>query len=176
MKERNIIILNMLVFSLLSFLTAGFQTSFWPTVLKFLSGANLWIFISIYIFTYRHIVHSLIFAYMNTLFLHTFTSLPFGILLTLQIILLFACYFLRSRIFWTTSSYFLIISAVCVLLYEIAFLVLSYFFEPLPAQHLAWRETLITLLLTPIIGLIFFSVGRFIDSLLPPPQLGTTRT
>lgn len=173
MKDRNILIWNTLAFSALSFFVAGLQTAFWPSILRVFYGANLWIFITIYICIYRRFHHALIFTYVNTLILHSYTSVPFGVLLVLQILLLAFCNFLRSRIFWTTASYYLIVCAISVLLFEIAFMFLSYFFEPVPAVRLAWRETVVTIFLSPALGFLFFSFGRLIDTLLPPPQVET---
>ncbi len=176
MKDRNILIWNSLVFILLSVLIAGFQTSFWPSILRVLSGANLWLFLTVYICIYRNFDQGLIFVYLNTMAVHAFTSLPIGILLSLQIIVLIMCNFLRSRIFWNTASYYLIISIASIVLMEVSFMLLSYFFENSPAQSFAWKETLITIVLTPALGFLFYSLGRFVDSLLPPPQIGATKT
>lgn len=171
MRERNIAIFNLVLFTVFSFIIAGFQSSFWPSIFRVLSGTNLWIFPIFYFCLYRPFHIALLFVYINTLVLHGFTSASLGLLLAIQIIILLGCNFLRSRIFWNTVSYYLIVCAVGGVIYEAAFMLLSHLFEVQPMEQFSWRSALITLILSPAVGFLFFSLGRILDHSLPPQPI-----
>lgn len=176
MKERYLLIWNTVIFVIFSFLVAGMQTTFWPLLARFFEGMNLWIYLLVYASLYRPFWHGLLFVYLNTIALHAFTNSTIGILLLSQIIILLFCHFFRSRIFWNTLSYFMIMSAAAILLFEISLMLLSRFFEFSPATSFPWWKMFISIIVSPLFSFLFFRTARIIDGFLPPQQPGAMKS
>lgn len=176
MRERNTHILNFLFFIILLHIAAGFQSAFWPGFVRTLFGAQIWIYFSLYYFLNRNFVTGLLFCYVGSAMLTTYTTMSVGYILSLQIILLAFTHFIRSRIFWPTVSYFLILGGFSAFLFDLSYFVISRSFETMPMVHFSWRSTFSSLLFSPFFAFFTFYIGRSVDKLLPPPQVGLVET
>lgn len=176
MKERNLFIYNTALFILLMLLTAGVQTAIWPHLSPISSSPALWLFPVIYFSIHKSLVHSVVFSYLSVLFLHPFTGMHFGALLTLHLCVVLFSIFLKTRVFWSAISYYLILCSLNVTLVFIALAFITRLTEPHHIYVLAWKEWLLTLFLVPPIGALYYGICRFIDHLAPTPQEGVTES
>lgn len=176
MKERNDLIANFAIMLFFSILICGFQTSFLAYLIPVGSGPQLWLIIPAYWAVNRNFQRALIFVYLNTLFIHPFTNMPFGYLLAVQLAVIGAISFVRSRIYWPTLSYFILTLIAANVLASIAFLILSLLTESLPATNLNWIELFWSLLFIPLFGSGIFYLCKRVDSMFPVSNVGVEKT
>lgn len=176
MKERNDLIANFAIMLFISILICGFQTSFLVYLIPIGSGPQLWLIAPTYWATNRSFQRALTFVYLNTLFIHPFTNMPFGYLLAIQLIIISAVSFVRSRIYWPTLSYFILTLIATNLLASSSLLILSLLTEKLPATDLNWMELFWSLLFIPLFGSGIFYLFRRVDTLFPVSSVGAEKT
>lgn len=169
MIERYSLWFGLLIFLIFSMLLTLFQTSILPFISPFTSQPNIWIILVIYLALTRGFGTTILYIYANTLLLHTFTGMPLAVLLSWQILTAAIVYFVRKRIYLPTLSYFLVICTLQASVSLFALPLFSWLADPLPMVTLPWREVLISIAFIPIFGTGVFSLGRFMDVLVPLP-------
>lgn len=168
--------LNLLVLLILSALVCGFQTTFLPATLPFSVTPGLWILPVSYVAIYRRVSFSVAFAYLNSILLTGFTGMPLGILLVTHIVLILLANFARTRIFWPTLSYFLLLTLGQIVLYQVCFILLSRMSEPVTHAQLSWRELFASVVFVPIFSPVVFWLGRKLDQVLPVPDIAEVKS
>lgn len=165
-------VLNIVTISILLILLCGFQSSFWYLVTGGAPAPQFWLLVLLYLVLYRNYFHALGFSYFLAFFIKAFSSISLGILWPLLFLMITPASYMKSRMFWPSTRYFLIATILFSLAYHIVSLALSYYLEANPtpiAPFTRFVETVLTLLwAAPIYWLL-----NFVDRLTLPEILDT---
>ena len=166
MKERNVRLTNLFCFALASLLVAGFQTSSLPFFLSLPARGQLWIFLPTYIGLYHPLGWGIAYAYCASVLLFPFTNMPLGVLLSIHLIVVVGAHSLKSRIFWQTMSYYLVVSGMGLFFYQFLLLPFSRVTDP-QISSIVWWEVFVDLLMIPTFGSALFLLGKKLDRVFP---------
>jgi hypothetical protein len=125
--------LNLVLMMAMGLLLSGLQTTFWFQIFGSLPAPLLWLNLVLYLILYRKPMEGILSIYLLGLFLRPFTAMPLGIL-WLDLLAVFAVMsFIKKRVFWPSSRYFVMASFGIGLCYHLAYFLSSHWFESNPA-------------------------------------------
>lgn len=142
--------LNLIFIVLIALFLSGLQTTFWFQVFGSLPAPQFWLNMILYLVLFRKPIEGILTIYLVGLILNPFTAMPLG-MIWMTLLILFACMsFVKKRVFWPGSRYFLIASLGLSIGYHIIYFILSRWLESNPAPvgffH-RFFETLFTVLI-----------------------------
>lgn len=152
MKKRILQFANLMLFLTAALLLGSLQTSLWFQMFGYFPGPAMWIPCLVYIALNRTTLEAILFSYVCGLALSAMTSMPEGILMTICLALVLSTQILKSRIFWTTSSYLMMVSGLAALFFHIYLLIASYVLGDTPLTSPNITNWLIEALLTPLVA------------------------
>ncbi len=157
-------LMNFLCFFLLFHVACSFQTVFWFQIFGQVPSPLIWILFPIYFIVTKPGFTSLFFTYFLTFVASRYSSIHLGNLLIVMSLIAFLIMMLRSRIFWTGPSYYLLISFGSLFAFHVLFLVISFILEDNKASILFW-DRFVQIILT--IGFCYpaYVILQKIDSL-----------
>lgn len=126
--NRNFILRVILIF-LSVYAVAAFQTTFWHQIISSIPGPLIWLNILIYINLYKKPHHAVIFTYMSTFILGSFSATPMGQFYFTMAILSLGTLAIRNRFFWPGSQYYI---GACILgsvAFHLLYILVSYLLE-----------------------------------------------
>ena len=137
MSKKNLkLFLKYLSFTTLFFLICGFQTSFWPEIIRFLPPPPLWIIFIVFISLRWPTTSTLFFIYFLGYVMTFFSSIPLKMSL-LGLICLYGVSWIFKKRFNSSSLFtFSATSAVSYLVYVLCFFMISNWLEPRPTSPL----------------------------------------
>lgn len=165
-----------MIYSLVVFALALFQTSVWAFLSPFSAQPNIWILLIVYMAMTRGFGTTVLSVYVFTLLLHTLTGMTFTVLLAWQLVVVSLVYFVRRRIYLPTLNYFLGLGLLEIAATFVALPLFSRMADPLPMSLFPWRELLINLGFLPIFGTLVFKIGRMVDVISPLPIAEVTES
>lgn len=165
-------ILNWVTIALLLLLLCGFQTSIWFQLTSGAPAPQLWLTVILYLVLYRSFFHALGFSYFLALIIKSFSAVSLGMLLPLFLILITPASYLKSRMFWPSTRFFLIATFLFTLSYQICIYLLSFYLEINPAP-LAFFNRLMELILTVLCAAPTYWLLNLLDRLTLPEILDT---
>ncbi len=122
-------VLNFICFFILFNLACSFQTTFWFQVFGQVPSPFLWILFPVYFIVTRPGFGSVFICYFFTLIASRYSSIHLGNLLIVMSIITFMILMLRSRIFWSGPSYYMLISFGSLLAFHFLLLAISFSLE-----------------------------------------------
>lgn len=165
MKKLSYFMLHALGLLVLVALATGFQTSLWAQLFGTLPGPLIWILFFLYLALYRKPMEAVGLSYLCAAQVYFFGWIPFGLLIFNIIILYTLVYLVKERIFWPGHRYFITASFLTALLYQIIYLVNSWFFELVPIRDLMFFERLFQVIITPIFASPVYYILKFWERL-----------
>jgi len=124
---------NLILMMIIGLLLCGLQTTFWFQIFGSLPAPLLWLNLVLYLILYRKPIEGILTIYLFGLFLRPFTAMPLGVL-WLNLLLVFSVMsFVKKRVFWPSSRYFIMASFGMALTYHLSFILISQWFESNPA-------------------------------------------
>lgn len=121
--------LNLILMMLIGLLLSGLQTTFWFQIFGSLPAPLLWLNLVLYLILYRKPMEGILTIYLFGLFLRPFTAMPIGVL-WLNLLVVFALMsFVKKRVFWPSSRYFVTASLGVAITYHLSYLLISRWFE-----------------------------------------------
>lgn len=121
--------LNFISLTFFFLLLCGVQATLWYQLFGSVPPPLLWTLVLVYILITRGGFQALLFCYFLTFLASRFSSAPLGILLPVVSLLCGGVLLFRSRIFWRSSSYFVLVSMGASVFFHIFYLVTSFIIE-----------------------------------------------
>lgn len=148
MKLNMNFIFNFLIFVLVMALCCGFQTSFWFQLFGNVPAPLLWINIVIYIALYRKPQLGIWVVYALGFVAAAFSAIPLKMVFITLLLLFGVIYAVKSRVFWSGSGYYTIMSIFGAIMFHIIYFICSWVFERnhTPVQFL---DRITQIILTP---------------------------
>jgi len=120
---------NLAVIALTTLILSGLQTTFWFQIFGSLPSPQLWLNLVLYLTLYRKPFEGILTIYLVGLILDPFTAMPLGVL-WLNLLIIFALMsFVKKRVFWPSSRYFLMASFGLSLAFHISYYLLSHWLD-----------------------------------------------
>jgi hypothetical protein len=161
-KERILLLVNILLLVIAAVVLASMQSSLWFQVFGYFPGPALWIPCLVYVALYRSTLEAVIFAYLLGFALSTMTAMPEGVMMIVCLALVLSAQVFKQRIFWPGSSYIMMVCGLAALMFNIFHWVTTFVLESQTTTP-AVMDWLIEALLTPIAAPPLFPVFRWFD-------------
>lgn len=148
MKLNLHLFFNFLLFALLMTVLCGFQTSLWYQLFGGVPAPLLWINLILYVALYRKPFVAIWVIYALGFIAASFSAMPLKMVFVTLFILFALIYAVKSRVFWSGSGYYTIMSIFTAVAYHVIYYTLSQILEPNSATLLP-VERLVQIILTP---------------------------
>jgi hypothetical protein len=165
MKERLVLASNVALFLLATLVLASMQTSLWFEVFGYFPGPALWIPCLVYVALYRSTLETVIYSYLTAFVLSNLTAMPEGLLMISCLALALSVQVFKQRIYWTSSSYFMMVCGLAVLFFHVVHMLSTFLLSDSPLSHPQLTDWLIEALLTPLAAPVLYPVFRWMDRL-----------
>jgi cell shape-determining protein MreD len=163
MKETLLRSANLLLFVTAAMVLASLQTSLWFQVFGYFPGPALWIPCLVYIALFRSTLEAVLFSYVMGVALAAMTTMPEGLLMIVCLALVLSTQTLKSRIYWTSSSYLMMVSGLAALCFHFYHWIASYIIGDHPLSSPNVMDWLIEALLTPLTAPPLFPIFQWFD-------------
>ena len=163
MKEKLLVLANFAIFLLATLILGTIQTSLWFQMFGYFAGPALWLPCLIYFALSRSTLETVIFSYLVGVVLSTMTAMPEGILMIVCLMLAISTQLFKQRIYWTSSSYFMMVCGAASLLFHFFHWGASAFLEDSTITSPQIMDWLIEALLTPLAAAPLYPLFRWID-------------
>lgn len=117
------------IVSFLVLVCGGFSSGLWSMMLASQPPPAMWLIILTYLLVYKKFPQNILFSYFLVFLVHQFTVTPMKVLLLSTMLLFVTLTFLRSKIFWFGSTYFLGAVAYSLFLFKLSYLFCSKYLE-----------------------------------------------
>ena len=131
-------------------LACGFQTSFWPNIIKFLPSPQLWLITVLFISMRWKSLATIFYIYFLLYFLTFFSEIPLKMLWTSLAIVHFAVITVKDRIQLSGVFSFILFTFAGSILFETGYFIFSDILEPVPTTAM-----LLDRLLQVLVNFIF---------------------
>ena len=121
--------LNFILILVVGLILSGLQTTFWFQIFGSLPAPLLWLNLVLYLILFRKPMEGILTIYVLALFLRPFTAMPLGVLWLSLLAVFVVMSFVKKRVFWPSSRYFIFASLGIALCYHLAYLLTSAWFE-----------------------------------------------
>lgn len=159
---------NFLVFCLTQIVLVSFQTSLWMQVLGNFPPPQLWLPAFVYWALYRKPPESIAMLYLTVFIAGSLTALPYSLLLLILIAIYVGLFFLKERIYWSGSTFFMLACGFSILLFPITHFIFSWFMEANPIHDPELFNWIISILLTMLCALPLYHLFSLIDHFIRP--------
>lgn len=157
---------KVLAFTLLFFLSCGFQMSFWPNIITFLPSPQIWLIIIFFISMKWKPVFAIFYIYFLAYCLTNFSEIPLKMLWTTLLITFTAIWFIKDRIQLSGAFAFITLSLMGSLIFEISYFSLSDILEITPTTFM-FTDRLLQILMNFIFSYpLYFALTSFDKALL----------
>lgn len=163
MKERLLLVANIGLFALAALLLGTIQTSLWFQIFGYFPAPALWIPCLLYVALFRSTLETVVFAYIIAFVLSTLTAMPEGMLMIACVALALTAQVFKQRIYWTSSSYFMMTCGLASILFHLVHWAVSFVVGDHPMTSPQISDWLIEALLTPLAAPLMFPLFRWFD-------------
>lgn len=136
------LIYKLFLFTLIYFVGCGFQTSFWPNIISFLPGPQIWLIIIFYIGIKWKSMNYIFYIYFLSYCLTYFTDVPLKMLWVPLALIYFVLILVKDRIRLTGVFSFILYSLVGSIMFEVGYYFISSLLEPVPTSAMFVDRTL----------------------------------
>ena len=165
MKQQSLILGNYGLFLLASAILTSFQVSLWMQFFGYFPAPQIWITTLIYWTIYRRPSEGVIMTYLLTALIASLTAMPLSLLLITNIILFALTMAFKQRIYWSSPTYFMMLSALATLCFPVVHFILSFLFENNSITDPAVLDWILSSLLTALFALPTFLIYSWFDQL-----------
>lgn len=156
------LIYKLLAFTLVFFLGCGFQTSFWPNIISFMPGPQIWLIVLMYITIKWKSIYNIFFIYFLTYCLTAFSDIPIKMLWCTWPIIYFVMISVKNRIQLSGVFSFIVFSFAGSLLFEVSYYFLSDILEATPTTVM-FVDRLVQILTNFIFSYFVYFLLDFVD-------------
>ena len=165
-------IINLIITTVLIYLLCGIQTSLWFQLSPHLPAPQLWLVVLLYLVLYRSYIYALSYSYFLAFIVQSFSSASIGFLFPLFFILVTPASYIKSRMFWPSTRYFVIATILFTSSYHFMSICLSYYLE-LNSTPLSLFSRLGEVFLTILVSPLIYWIMNLIDQLTLPDVVPT---
>lgn len=177
MKEKLILLGNGALFCFAVLVLGTMQTSLWFQIFGYFPAPALWLCAVVFISLYRSLTEAAFMIYAFSFLMSTMTVMPMALLMTATMGVGLATKFVKQRIYWPGSGYFMIACGLASLLFHILRWIGSSVLEEhaLTSPEIGdWLlEALLTPLAAPALHALFWSFDRVSGREQPVEASGT---
>ncbi|GIL16568.1 MAG: hypothetical protein BroJett040_03190 [Oligoflexia bacterium] len=155
---------NTIFLLLFTYICLGFQTNIWFSFTGNSPSPQLWLIITLYVTLYRKIYVSVFINYLIGIVLASFSSVSVGILWPALLIITVLAHFVKSRMFWPSTRYFVISTFSFSVLFHIIYFITSHLLENNPTR-LSFFTRLSEILLTGLWAAPMYWALTWIDKI-----------
>ena len=112
-------LLNWFLLIVATLLLCSFQTTFWFQVVGGVTAPMLWLLVFLYITLYRTLTEAIFINYALALVISPFTSMGLGTLWTIALAFTLIVSFVKVRVFWPGTRYFIAASALATIAFHV---------------------------------------------------------
>lgn len=163
MKEKLLLGSNVALFVFAALVLGTIQTSLWFQIFGYFPSPAFWIPALIYVALYRSTMETVVFSYLVGFVLSTMTAMPAGLFMTVCLALSLSTQLIKQRIYWTASSYFMMICGVSAFLFHVYHWAATFLIGDIPLTSPQISDWLIQALLTPLIAPVLHPVFMWFD-------------
>ena len=156
--------INLILITLHGLILSGIQTTFWFQIFGSLPAPLLWLNLVLYLILYRKPFEAILTIYFLALFLRPFTAMPFGVLWLTMFGIFALISFVKKRVFWPGTRYFLLASIGIAISYHIAYFFISRWFEANPATF-SFFHRFFEIVFTALTSIPLFVVFSTLDGM-----------
>lgn len=156
--------LNLFMIFLIALFLSGLQTTFWFQIFGSLPAPQFWLIMILYLILYRKPFEGIMTIYFVGLVLNPFTAMPLGMIWMTLFILFICMSFVKKRVFWPGSRYFLMAAFGLSVAYHIVYFILSRWFEANPAP-ISFFHRFFEIVFTSLISVPMYSILSGMDQL-----------
>lgn len=165
MKEKFQLAANLGLFAFAALVLGTIQTSLWFQILGYFPSPAFWIPCLIYVALFRSTLETVVFSYFVAFLLSNLTAMPEGIFMVVCLALSLTARLFKERIYWTGSSYFMMMCGFGALGFNIYHFAATFMIGNTPMVAPQISDWLIEALLTPLIAPGLFPVFRWFDAI-----------
>ncbi len=165
MRERALVLANVILFGMTTLLLATVQTSLWFQILGWFPAPAFWIPVLVYISLYRAPVELVVGLFALSAILSPMTVMPGSLLFMICLLLGGAIRLIKQRFYWAGSSYFMMMSGIAALAWHVFHWLGSMVAGPEPLTSPEVSDWLIQALLTPLTAPPLHELFRWFDRL-----------
>ncbi len=162
MIQKKYKILNGAALTVLLIICCGFQSSLWFQLMGGIPSPQLWLLVFLYIALYRPYFEAVMFSYFLCLFVRSFSAVTLGMLFPCFFILISLTNFVKRKLFWSNTRYFVMASVVFTICYQFIYYALSFLFDDNPVGANIFNH-LVEISLTGIVATPLYQIFIFID-------------
>ncbi len=144
---------------------ASIQTSIWREIFGSFSSPDLWFPILVYFSFYRPLKEAYLICFLNSLVLYQFTLVPWGVLFLTSIAVVFLLTKFKKRIFWPGPTYFVITTALGLLLFYLFYFFISLFLDKSGTPSFLFLDWFLKILLTSLFSPLLYLMYSLLDQL-----------
>lgn len=160
---------NAVVLSLLFIFCISLQTVLPWSLFGTMISPVIWILFISYIILYRPFIQSLVLNYIFCILLHSSSGVSLRALLLSMIAITILLNVVKKRVFVPGFQYFLIMSSLGLLAFQLFYTLISSLVEPVPALF-NFQTRIFELLLTPLFAAPVFVAMEWLDKKTLNPQ------
>ncbi|MCB0394534.1 MAG: hypothetical protein KDD25_08235 [Bdellovibrionales bacterium] len=164
MIERRQIIYSSLVFYFLLFVVSSTETSILAQILGATSVPCLFLAVCTYVSIHRKIWEALLFVYLGSFVLSSFSLSPWGFFVFGQLAALMAVRFVRDRVYWPGLGYFIMVYVLSIGVYQVTVSLFSLAVDENPMHGPFWWSWLFQVLWAPVVAAPMMFLMEFIDN------------
>ncbi len=148
MKLSLNVVYNFVLISLFMVFLCGFQTSFWYQLFGNVPAPLLWINLIVYLTLYRKPFTGIWFVYAMGYIAAAYSLMPLKMMFISLLILFTFISVIKSRVFWSGSGYYMMMSIFAAVSYHLIYFFLSWGLE---SNHSSFQplERMVQIILTP---------------------------
>jgi len=165
MKEKALLVGNVILFLFAALVLVATQTSLWLQIFGYAPPPALWIPALVYIALFRSTLMLIIVSHLMAIALSSATAMPEGLLMVSCLSVALGIQFFKARFFWTATTYFMLVSGIAVLLFHCVHFLASWVVGDHPVTSPEISDWIIQALLTPLFAPALFPVFRWFDSI-----------
>lgn len=165
MKGKLLLAANGLLFCFAALILGTLQASLWYQVFGYFPAPALWICVVAFVGLYRPLPEAAAVIYASSFIISPMTVMPMGLIMIAAMAVGLTVKFVKQRIYWPGSGYFMIVCGASALLFHIFHLIGSLIFEAHGLSSPEIGDWLIEALLTPLAAPALYAIFWRLDRL-----------
>ncbi|MBY0554192.1 hypothetical protein K2P97_06665 [bacterium] len=127
---------KILAFTVLFFISCGFQTSFWPNIITFIPSPQIWLIMIIFMTISWRPLFTIFYLYFLGYCLTRFSEIPLKMVWSTLIVTYSVVWFVKNRIQLTGAFSFVVLTLLGSTVFEITYYNFSDFLEVTPTSFM----------------------------------------
>lgn len=155
---------NLFAVFLIALFLSGIQTTFWFQIFGSMPAPQFWLIMILYLILFRKPFEGIMTIYLVGLILNPFTSMSLGMIWMTLFILFVSMSFVKKRVFWPGSRYFLMASFGLSIAYHLVYYFLSRWLETNPAP-ISFFHRFFEVIFTTLVAVPMYAVLSWVDQM-----------